>query len=387
MARAALLAALCLVSAGAFSSPEAVEAAGRSSARPRRKSHRWDKEKGAPVKRKTEKKSKFLRLAPGRWRAPVADALERVLAENGVGIEGYDVLDPPVALLRFDDVSITNHVGEAFFYRLVTDAKFKFSKEFWERVPIQFGRQRIRAGYLGFKDLPRKIWEQDAYYRLYRKTFFAGYRDFCKEFGKTRCRSWLVQLLADFDEMELRRFARDVIKDELKHPVVVETIEEFPEDPRPVKVRRGLRFIPEMKDLYKNLHDRGIDVWIISSSSFWAAEDMAKEYGVDTTRVLGMRTKVSNGIVSAEVLRPVTSGPGGAEAISLFIGRSPKLIVGGPGDAALLRYGRGVRLRVFEPGSSPESLSRRGPLFQPRFSASRPPQTFFPARKGASAGP
>lgn len=377
MTRAALLAALCLLAADAVYVPGPAAAAERPR---RRKSHRWQKEKGRKPPSKRGVKPKFRRLVPGRWRVPVADALERVLGENGVGIEGYDVGDPPVAVLRFDDVSITNHVGEALFYRLVTDAKFKFSRKFWELVPIQFGRQRIRAGYSGFKDLPRKVWEQDAYYRLYRKTFFAGYRDFCREFGKTRCRRWLVRLLVDFDEMELRRFARDVIREELKHPVVVETIEEFPEDPRPVKVRRGLRYIPEMKDLYKNLRDRGIDVWILSSSSFWAAEDMAREYGVDTTRVLGMRTKIRNGVMTTEVLRPVPSGPGSAEAVSLFIGRSPKLIVGDSNDADLLRYGRGVRLQFLEPGRGPDGLGRKNLLFQPRFSPYRPPQVFSAGR-------
>jgi phosphoglycolate phosphatase-like HAD superfamily hydrolase len=335
--------------------------------RPRRRSRRWDllhgKPKPAPKKparRGVQKKEikpawRIRRLAPGRWRGPVGRSLEDVLEGYGQGVEGYSVADPPVAVIVWDDVAVHGHIGEALFHHLVNEAQFKFSKPFWDLVPLQFGRMRIKAGYRGFKDEPRKVWKNNPDYRMYRKAFLKCYQDYCREFGKTRCRRWLTTLLIDWQERDLLRTSRRVIAEELRRPITVEKIEEVPADPTPVYWRVGLRKIPEMQDLFAKLKAKGIDVWILSSSNNWSVGEFSREYGVHRSRVLAARVKVDDEALSAQALIPMPEGAGKPEAVALFIGRSPQLIIGGEGDRELLRYGYGARIQLVDK----ERLRRR----------------------------
>ena len=135
------------------------------------------------------------------------------------------------------------------------------------------------------------------------------------------------------------------------------------------------------KDLYKKLRDRGFDVWVISSSNQWSVEEMAREYGVYRSRVVGIRTKLVDGAITDEVLHPTTYGIGKTEAIAMFIGRSPVLIVGGERDADMLGFGRGPRIRIVDSSESLPGFARGGDLNQPRFSPVRKPQERLAGRQ------
>ncbi|MFH2201894.1 MAG: hypothetical protein ABIJ96_02160 [Elusimicrobiota bacterium] len=381
MRRISYLALVCFF---ALSLPAAAPGAEGAVRMRRPKSHRWREADRQSRQRRAEaehaaqrgKKKKTGRLEPGRWRPEVADELERVLDEYGAGTPEYDPGDPPVALFDWDDVSITHHVGDALFYHLVTEAAFKFSDEFWDRVPVHFGRLRIRAGYNEFHELPPSVWPQNSYYRIYRKEFFRCYQAVCREYGRSRCALWRTKLLAGFSEDELRDYLGTVLDKELKRPVGVEKIGTTIEDPDPVTVRVGLRWIPEMRDLYAKLREQGFDIWVVSSANQWAVEEMAQAYGVYPSRVAGIRLKNVDGVMTDENLLPVPVGGGQREAIVMFIGRSPRLIIGGEDGDAMLGYGRGARIRIVDSAEALPGFARlRGRSDQPRFSPVRMPQT------------
>lgn len=325
------------------------------------------------------------RLAPGRWRPEAAEALENVLNDYGEGTADYDPGDPPAVVISWDDVAVTNRIGDAIFYKLVTDAEFKFNDDFWELIPLHFGRLKIKAGYNEFHSRPRSVWEKNAFYRMYRKEFFRCRRSVCGEYGGKDCALWTARLLKGFTENELRLYVRDVMDAELKRPVGIEKIGTAREDPDPVEIPVGLRLIPEMSDLFAKLKEKGFDVWVFGSSNQWAVEEMALEYGVHRSRSVGLRTKVVNGQLSSIPLLPITVGPGKAEAAAMFIGRAPVLIIGGPDDDELLSYGRGTRVRVVSAqnilpgfdGARPAGASpgRVRAIEQPQFSPMRAPQS------------
>ncbi|MFH1723220.1 MAG: haloacid dehalogenase-like hydrolase, partial [Elusimicrobiota bacterium] len=344
--------------------------------RRRRRSNTRGRRKRAPVKAKAAPAPvpKNRRLAPGRWRPEVVDALELLLEREGQGTPLYAPANPPVAVVAFDDVAATHHVGEAVFQSLVDRAQFKFSDEFWELVPVQYGRARIRAGYEGFRDQPRSVWDQDPYYRMYRKGFHGCYRSICREVGMKACSQWIATLLAGFEEVEVRRYVRAVIQEELRRPVGGEDVKDAVDDPRPIRLRTGLRRIPEMEDLFRKLKEKGFDVWVMSTANHWAIEAIARLYGIHPTRIVGIRSKVIDGLVTKEVLQPIPWGTGKAEAITMFIGRSPSLAVGGGDDEPLLSYGEGLRVAVVDPDSDRSQWERRAWLIQPRFSPVRTPQ-------------
>jgi hypothetical protein len=62
-------------------------------------------------------------------------------------------------------------------------------------------------------------------------------------------RGLLARLFRGFTEGEAVGYAKDVIIDELGRPLGWEFLEDRASDPAPLKVRTGLRPVPEMKDL------------------------------------------------------------------------------------------------------------------------------------------
>ena len=315
------------------------------------------------------------RLAPGRWRPEVADALERLLEQLGKDSTGYSAFDPPAAVLTLDDAALSGSPGEALFTRLTADAAFSFSPDFWKQVPPHHGGPAARAGWLSFKDQPSAVWPRDPHYLMYRKAFHGALAALSRESERTAAR-WLAALLTGLKEADLQRMVRQVTADALRRPLTAEEVGDSPEDPAPASARAGLRTVPEMTDLVEKLLERGFDVWLVSRSNQYSALEAGRLFGVHPSRVLGVRQKVSDEVVGTETLSPLPVGTGAAEALTLFLGRSPMLEVGTPGDAPMLDYddGAGLRVVLCDPAAPPQDAARKGWLVQPPFSPVREPQ-------------
>jgi len=378
-------------------------------------------------------------LAPGRWRPEVGDALERLLEYGGEGTPDYSVFDPPVAVFVWDDVAMTHDPGQALFYRMVTRVRFKFSESFWTKIPEQYGRLRIRAAHAAFQErlakfdaeseslqkdilrvreegfgLPRTdprfetlgqelsslrqqrlavearrtaalapLLSSDPDYRAFRKGMLRCYQSICAEQGGKVCASWLVGLLAGFEEEELQNLSRVMIDSEFKRTVGSQLVKDALDDPDPVRFPVGLRGIPEMADLFRQLRKKGFDVWVLSTTNEWTIKLLTQMYGVHQSRTVGIRSQVSEGRVTDNILEPIPFGTGQAAAVTFFIGRPPALVVGGERDEPILDYGRGVRIVMAARGADPASWRKRGWLVQPKFSPDRAPQEFRRAAEGA----
>lgn len=317
------------------------------------------------------------RLSQGRWKPAIADALERVLEYSGEGEPNYSTLDPPVVVFGFEDVAINGHLGEAIFRRMVRRAEFRFSPAWWDRIPQQYGRSRIEAGYRGFMKSETRSWPVNPFYKMYRKGMLRTYRIICEEAGFAACHRWIASLLMNYGEAELRRYSRATLIEELNRPIGIKIVEDIPEDPSPEYERTGIRLIPEMSELFAQLRRRGFDLWIMSTSNDWSDEVFASAIGVDISRVLGIRVKVNDGILGEEPLIPIPTGEGAAEALTLFIGRVPVLVVASPRDKKILGYGNGMRVVVVQKPLDPKTSREwrgRGWFIQPAFSPIATPQ-------------
>lgn len=94
---------------------------------------------------------------------------------------------------------------------------------------------------------------------------------------------------------------------------------------------------PSMVGLLRALHDIGVEVVLVSASNRWLVEAAAARMGLPSLRVLGIETRVRDGVLTGEVIRPVTCRAGKVEAISLYLGRMPDLAVGdSEGDLEML---------------------------------------------------
>jgi len=71
---------------------------------------------------------------------------------------------------------------------------------------------------------------------------------------------------------------------------------------------------PEMRELCDLLRSRGVTLWAVSSTNNWLIEEGVKDFGIPPERVLAARVRVTNGLITEELLNvPTDEG----KAISL----------------------------------------------------------------------
>lgn len=305
-------------------------------------------------------------LMPGRWKPEVRAALERFVAERGRKSPGYDAKRPPVAVIPWSDAAVAGDPAELVFLRLVTDVSFRFSDEFWEIIPVAYGRQPARAAYEQFIALSSAVWRSDPTYGAYRKYMLSSYLELCKGVGRKECRSYLSRLWAGWRDDDAYDFSRQTIEREKNYSAAKEVVRGEPEDRAPLHLRRGLRLIPEMRDLTAKLRAEGFDVWVIDDVPQPVLAASAVDYRLDPSRVYGVHNSTDGARMGAGVLKPVPTRGGKAEALQSLLGRPADLVFGrDAADFELLSYGDGLRI-VFD--RDPELVRRsmeRGWLVQP----------------------
>lgn len=286
-----------------------------------------------------------LRLMTGRWKPEVRGVLDRFIAERGSSAPGYDASKPPVAVLPWSDALVIGDPAELVFLKLATDADFKFEDDWWEIIPVGRGRQPARSAYNSFIAIASSTWRLQPDYHRYRKTILAGYVGLCREVGRRECRQYLMRLWAGWKEDDAEDYAREALAAEKARPAGVEAVLEEMNDKEPLKARRGLRLIPEMRDLVQKLRSSGVDVWIVDDVPQPVLAASASDYGVDRTRVQGVRASLEGTRLSASVLKPVPTRGGKAEIVKASVGRPPDLVIGrDSADLDLMMYGSGTRI-------------------------------------------
>ena len=309
---------------------------------------------------------KAMVLMSGRWTPEVREALERFIAGRGRKSPGYDAKRPPVAVIPWSDAAVAGDPAELVFLRLVTEAGFHFGDEFWEIVPIAYGRQPARAAYEQFVVLSSSVWRSDPTYSGYRKYMLSSYLELCRGVGRKECRSYLSRLWAGWRDDDAYDFSRQTLEREKNSSVTREVVRSEPEDRAPLRLRRGLRLIPEVRDLVAKLRAEGFDVWVIDDVPQPVLAASAADYRLDPSRVYGVHNSTDGPRMGAGVMKPVPTRGGKTEALQSLLGRPADLVFGrDAADLELLSYGEGLRI-VFD---RDEELVRRaverGWLIQP----------------------
>lgn len=281
----------------------------------------------------------------GRWTPEVRAALDKFLAERGKGSPGYDAANPPVAVLPWSDALVAGDPAELVFLRMTTNVDFRFDDDWWGIVPIAHGRQPARTAYDRFISLSSAVWSSQPDYHQYRKTILGSYIGLCREVGRRECRQYLMRLWSGWKADDAVDYAHQDLSDEKSRPAGVELIRAEDGDKAPLRVRRGLRLIPEMRDLALKLREAGMDVWIVDDVPQPVLSAAAADYGVDPSRVVGVRAVPDGARYSAAVLKPVPTRGGKAEIVKAAVGRPADLVLGrDAADAELMSYGGGLRI-------------------------------------------
>jgi hypothetical protein len=281
-----------------------------------------------------------------RWTRKTREAIWDLMEVRGSSAPAYNSEAPPVAVID-RAAAVDGDVAEAVFFRLVTEAEFKFDEKFWKLVPVGWGRQRLRAAYEQFAELPKSVWPSQPAYQQYRKGFLEEYRAICGHVGAKECRSFIAKLTYGFTDEQLREYTKKVLEDEAKEKPHDDVIQVSDQDPRPLLWPRGFSVVPEVAQLVTTLRAGGFDVWAVGLSA--APEHVVESglWGVDPSRCLAIKQATERERLNGQLLEPIPIRVGAVDAAVSAFGRRPALaVVASVEMADLALYAQGLRVLV-----------------------------------------
>ncbi len=97
---------------------------------------------------------------------------------------------------------------------------------------------------------------------------------------------------------------------------------------------------PEMRDLIASLQAAGTEIWAVSSTNNWVIEEGVERFGIPASRVLAATVRVSNGLITSELL-DVPTDDGKAESLARAGVAKPDCVFGNSiHDEAMLKIAK-----------------------------------------------
>ncbi|MGA9526674.1 MAG: haloacid dehalogenase-like hydrolase [Terriglobales bacterium] len=122
---------------------------------------------------------------------------------------------------------------------------------------------------------------------------------------------------------------------------------------------------PEMLAVIDQLHQRGCEVWAVSSSNQWIIRSAMRVFKIPPNRILAAEAVVENGIVVDRLVR-VPSGPGKVQAIQSAIKASPDCAFGNAiWDREMLSLARHAFAINANPNLKEIALEKGWTIYQP----------------------
>ncbi len=136
---------------------------------------------------------------------------------------------------------------------------------------------------------------------------------------------WLAQINQGRKLEEVRQWAREALS-----------------------VRPAIPWFSEQKKLIQLLQKNDFQVYVVTASIAWAVEPAAALLNIPKERVIGIRTKLVDGMITQDAIQPITYREGKAEALLQVTGGvKPWLCSGNSvGDVELLKLARSLALGV-----------------------------------------
>jgi len=102
------------------------------------------------------------------------------------------------------------------------------------------------------------------------------------------------------------------------------------------------------RDLIALLHDNGFEVWVITGSPQVLYQGfLSEQLGIPMTNVVGVHSIIRDGVITDELVQPVTQDHGKKEAIETVVQACPLLVAGNSrGDKEMIESSCGLRLIV-----------------------------------------
>ncbi|MEH6681630.1 MAG: haloacid dehalogenase-like hydrolase [Sediminicola sp.] len=108
------------------------------------------------------------------------------------------------------------------------------------------------------------------------------------------------------------------------------------------------KFYPEMRELLHNLEMFGFEIWVLTASPELLYQEIVhKNLGIPKNRILGVKSVITNGVVTDRIIAPVPQDEGKADALETFIKARPLLVAGNSrGDLEMMNRSVGLKIIV-----------------------------------------
>jgi len=108
------------------------------------------------------------------------------------------------------------------------------------------------------------------------------------------------------------------------------------------------KFYKEMKQLLGNLQEYDFEVWVVTASPEVLYQGFVHDnLGIPKNRILGVKSVISNGIITDQLVYPVTQDEGKVAAIETFIKADPLFVAGNSrGDLEMMNTSMGLKVIV-----------------------------------------
>lgn len=299
------------------------------------------------------------------WNPRVKSALDELLHTRGRESAAFDA-SPPAAVFDFDDTCIFGDIGEQALRRQIDDLVFGLDPDHFDRLlprepggathmPSNHGGARIadlaadladhyarlRADFPAMGDAkpPVSIRERPEYadFVVKMNLLFDGLID-TPGVGKAWVYPWTARFFTGLDRAAVRAMGLEAWDEASGAPIGVRALASPAHfasraGAQAFAIRTGIRRLPEMAWLMDALHGAGFDVFVVTASlQDVVAPTAARVYGIDETRVFGMRTVMQGDHYTDTVDErdgyAITFGPGKTRVIENFVGRAPLLVAG-----------------------------------------------------------
>jgi phosphoserine phosphatase len=262
-----------------------------------------------------------------RWLPQVRAHLETLLSS-----------DPGVVAFDLDNTILRGDIGDALFLKIVAEMHYAGDREeFWALIPNGETRDALRAYWKQFQGsrpdsqgAPRHHYADPSSWPNgfvdYVVLFQRQYRELLQQpDGARRAYPWVVQLMTGMSEETVRRLSKDLWASEMLRGIAPQDLQskrygEF-------RIEGGVRVYGEVDDLLRRLQERGHDVWIITASNQFVADEAADRLRVPRSRVVGIRPRIVGGLLTADLESPITYREGKLQAL-VERGLHPRLVAG-----------------------------------------------------------
>ncbi len=198
-------------------------------------------------------------LAPGGWNPDTKARLDALVERNRGNGDAYAVFD-------FDYTTAIGDLTYLCMWHVIETMNFRtddVAALLAEGVPARYRGEVVELGRIAAKLRPLAAEGKDLTalpeWKDFAKRYWTLYRNLFDELGEAAAVMWRIRVFKGYSPDELRRLVRDAITAAQKRPGLRR-------DSVVPRETRGLTITPEVKDLYRELREAGIAVYVVSGA-------------------------------------------------------------------------------------------------------------------------